>query len=312
MRAVTVPDHGEASVLSVRTVDAPEPSAHQVSIDVRAAGINFADIEKRRGSYPNGPTPPYVPGLEVAGVVREAGEKTDFSPGDRVTALAASGGYAERAVAAGGATFDLPAELSFSEGAALPIQYVTAHNALFEWGSLSVDETVLVTAAAGGVGTAAVQLAAAKASVIGVASTTDKRELVANIGADEAIDYDGISETAPDLVLDGVGGPLFSDAVEALDPGGRVVSYGMASGSVPTVATPRLFFENKSVIGYHLEEALGREPGRVLSAMPRIIDQVESGSIAVLIDEMYPFEQATAAHERVENRESTGKVVLVP
>lgn len=313
MDAIQVPEYGGPEVLELVDTEIPDPGDGEVRIDVRAAGVNFADIEKRRGNYPDGPTPPYCPGMEVTGVVEATGPSTDLEAGDRVAALTSGGGYAEHTVVSTDAIVPYPEKLSFVEGAALPVQWLTAHNVLFEWGGLRSGERVLITAAAGGVGTAAVQLAAAAgATVIAASSTEEKRELVRDLGANRAIEYTAIDGVSADLALDGVGGKIFTDAVEALAPGGRIVTYGMASGRVPTVATPRLFFQNKSVVGYHLEEALERAPERVLSTIPELVDSVSDSSTEVVIGDTIPLTRASEAHRRLQQRESHGKLVLVP
>lgn len=338
MNSILVQEYGGPDVLTVEERPAPEPGPGEVRIDVRAAGVNFADVEKRRGTYPEGPTPPYYPGIEVAGVVEAtgpaadpaAGESTplgtatdELEPGDSVAAMVNGGGYSKKAIADAGRTIPVPPEVSWSEAAAIPVQWITAHNVLHEWGGLQSGEWVLVNAAAGGVGTAAVQLAvAADATVLATASTAEKRELARDLGASTTIDYetgDVVDEVERqtggrgiDLALDGVGGSAFGDAVEALAPGGRVVTYGMASGSVPTVATPRLFFENKSVIGYHLEEALGRTPARVLEAVDSVVDRIATDTAEVVVGETFPLENVTTAHRDLQTRESIGKLVLIP
>jgi len=314
MTAVRVPEYGDADVLASVEAPIPEPGPGELRIAVRAAGVNFADVEQRRGNYPDGPTPPYRPGLEVAGTVDATGPGVEYSPGQRVAGLVDSGGYADYAVASAERVFAVPDSLPFPAAAALPVQYLTAHNALFEWGDLTAGERVLVTAAAGGVGTAAVQLAAAAdATVVAVASTPEKRELARSLGADTAVDYPDIGSVgAVDLALDGVGGSVFSDAVKTLAPGGRLVTIGMASGRVPTVAAPRLIFENKSVRGYHLTEALDRTPERVMAAVDPLLDAVDSDAIEVVVDETAPLSAAQRVHQRLEDRASTGKLVLVP
>lgn len=313
MKAIRVSEYGDPDVLESIEVDPPKPEDSQIRIDVRAAGVNFADVEKRRGNYPDGPTPPYRPGMEVAGVIESTGTDV-YSVGDRVAALIpGGGGYAEQVLAPADSVIPIPDSLSFPEAAALPIQYLTAHNTLFEWGSLESDESVLVTAAAGGVGTAAVQLAThADTTVVAAASTDEKRTLARQLGADRAIEYEAIGSETFDLALDGVGGSVFTESVEALSPGGRIVTFGMASGRVPTLATPRLFFHNRSVIGYHLLEALQREPDRVLGAVPSLLELLASDSIEIVLDEMVPLSDAGRAHERLQNRESRGKIVLIP
>lgn len=315
MTAVRVTEHGGPDVLECHTTEIPEPNAGEIRIEVRAAGVNFADIEKRRGNYPDGPTPPYRPGIEIAGVVDAAGGDVELDMGQRVATIVSSGGYAEYAIAPAERVFAVPDGLSFPEAAALPVQYLTAHNALFGWGGLEAGERVLITAAAGGVGTAAVQLAtAAGAAVVAVTSTETKRDLTRRLGADSAIPYDDIGPDTPpiDLALDGVGGQAFTDAIGALTPGGRLVTIGMASGHIPTVAAPRLFFENKSVIGYHLEEALTRTPERVLSAIPSLLERLDNDVIDIIIDDTAPLSAVSDIHERLEARSSTGKLVFRP
>lgn len=315
MKAICVTEYGDPDVLEVVEVETPSPGEGEIRVDVRAAGVNFADIEKRQGNYPDGPLPPYRPGMEIAGVVEATGAGVDLSVGDRVAALVSRGGYAEHAIAPTDAVISIPETLPFPEAAALPVQYLTAHNTLFEWGALEAGERVLVTAAAGGVGTAAVQLAdAAGTTVVAVASTEEKRTLARQLGAARVIDYDAIEteENRIDLALDGVGGQVFTNAVKTLSPGGRVITFGMASGRVPTVATPRLFFQNRSVIGYHLMEALHRNPDKVLGAVPSLFELISSGTVEIIVDEMAPLSEAVRVHERLQCRESRGKLVLVP
>ncbi|WP_135305135.1 quinone oxidoreductase family protein [Haloarcula amylovorans] len=329
MRAIEVSAYGDSDELALTERPVPEPTIGEVSIAVEAAGINFADIEQRRGNYPDSPSPPFVPGLEVAGIVLEIGDdddtgaKTDLVPGDRVAALTSRGGYAEIATAPIETTIRIPDSLSMAEATALPVQGLTAHNTLHGWGKLSAGERVLVHAGAGGVGSLAVQLAdAAGATVYATASTAEKRTLTADLGADHAIDYtttdvaDAVQELTTgegvDLVLDGVGGNAFTASVEALAPAGRIVSFGMASGSVPTVATPRLFFANQSVVGYHLEHAIEHVPERVLDAVPALVKSLGTGRLEVVIDRILPLEQAGKGHDALSNRETVGKVVLEP
>lgn len=323
IRAVVASEYGDADVLSVQQRERPEPATEEVLVDVAAAGVNFADVAMRRGEYPEGPTPPFVPGLEVAGAVASAGDDTDWSAGDRVAALTGGGGYADAATAS--VAFAVPDGLSDAEAAGFPVQGLTAHNTLHEWGGLDTEDAsgqrVLVHAAAGGVGSLAVQLAShVGADVIGTASTEAKLDFARELGLDHGIQYEDedVAERVSaitggegvDLVLDGVGGRAFDASVEALAPAGTIVSYGMASGSIPTVATPRLFFENQSVVGYHLDHALGHVPERVLPAVERLSDLLSTGAVQVVVDEQFPLAEAAAAHEHVEGRESVGKVVL--
>ncbi|MHC3437775.1 quinone oxidoreductase family protein [Natrialbaceae archaeon A-gly3] len=321
MRAIEVTEYGDSDVLEVLERENPTSDADELLIDVAAAGVNFADVEQRRGNYPGGPRAPFVPGLEAAGTVLEAPDESEFAVGDRVAALTSSGGYAERASAPVETTIPVPDALSIREAAAIPVQGLTAHNTLFKWGGLEAGERVLIHAAAGGVGSLAVQLSArAGAEVFATASTEDKRDLARDLGADHAIDYtetdvaraidDQTDGAGVDLVLDGVGGDAFTASLEALAPAGRIVSFGMASGSIPTVATPRLFFENQSVIGYHLTNALETVPERVQGAVPDLLDALED--CEVVVGETFDLGEAREAHDALEGRETVGKVVLEP
>ncbi|NHN58472.1 MULTISPECIES: NADPH:quinone oxidoreductase family protein [Halorussus] len=323
MRQVEVTEFGGSEALNVTDVEASEPGPGQVRIAVEAAGVNFADIMQRRGHYVGGPEPTYVPGMEAAGTVDAVGDGVDYEEGDRVVAMTGRGGYADYALADADSLFEVPEPMSFAEAAGFPVQFMTAHSVLHEWGELEEGERVLVHAAAGGVGTAAVQLAsAAGAEVFGTASTDEKLELAERLGCDHPINYeesdfrDVIDEKTDgegvDLVLDGVGGETFSRSLDALAHFGRVVTYGAASGEPGEVETTRLLFENKSVVGYHLGNALQRDPQRILKAVPELQQLLASGDLEVVVGERFPLEEAAAAHEAIENRETVGKVVLEP
>jgi NADPH2:quinone reductase len=321
MNSALVDELGDPSVLSTTARPDPERGPDELLVDVAAAGVNFADLAKRRGAYPGGPRPPYTPGVEVAGRVAESDAEADFAVGDRVMAYVRRGGYAERTTADSERSFRVPDALSLVEAAAVPIQWLTAHNALFEWGALAGDDRVLVLAGAGGVGSAAVQLAgAAAAEVLATASTAEKRAFARDLGADRAIDYAdaGLADAVEahtdgagvDLVLDGVGGDAFEASLDVLAPGGRVVTYGVASGEVPSVSTTRLLFENRSVVGYHLGEAADREPARVFGAMADVRERIAAGAVEIHVDRTFPLAAAADAHRYVADRRTTGAVVL--
>ncbi|PSQ38270.1 NADPH:quinone reductase [Halobacteriales archaeon SW_5_70_135] len=318
MRAVVVHEYGGPFETERRPV--PEPGPGQVRVAVTAAGLNFADVEQHRGDYPRGPTPPFVPGMEVAGRVDAVGDAVDDVP-DGLVAGFCRGGFAEYAVVEADRLIPVPDRLDATAAAALPVQWVTAHNCLHEWGDLADDECVLVHAAAGGVGSAAVQLASrAGATVVGTASTAGKLALARELGADHGVNYeredvadrvaalvDGV-----DLVLDGVGGRAFSESVAALADGGRIVTYGTASGRPGTVATPRLFFTNASVVGYHLGHALETTPERALRATEPLVDLFADGTVRVHVDSVHPLSASglDRAYRRLRDRESRGKVVV--
>jgi NADPH2:quinone reductase len=323
MRQVVAPEYGDASVLTVQEMEEAAILPSEVRVDVHAAGVNFADIDQRRGNYKHWPDPPFVPGMESAGVVTEVGDEVDeWDVGDEVIAyLEEGGGYADSLVAPSEHVFPKPDSISFRQAATILIKIFTAHNTLYEWGGLSEGDRVLINAIGGGVGSLACQLAARDAStVIGTASTEEKQEFALSCGADYVIDYteynvtDEIAEITTDgrvdLLLDGVGGDAFDEGFEALRHGGDAVVYGFASGDLSVMATPRLLYSNKSVIGFHLREGFKHISDRVLAAEDDIFEAVSSGQVTVPDVTVFPLEDAAKAHERIENRQSVGCVVL--
>ena len=322
MRAIQVEEYGGRDALSLVGTDVPEPDDGEVRIEVKAAGINFADIMQRRGHYQGGPEAPYVPGLEVAGVVDAVGDGVGRSVGDEVVTMLGGGGYAEYAIADAAGLFDLPDGLGFEEAAGFPVQFLTAHNCLHEWGGLEEGESVLIHAAAGGVGTAAVQIAReAGAEIFGTASTREKLDLAAELGCDHPINYEEEEFVAvvkehtdygADLVLDGIGGETTDRSLDALKQFGRMVVYGAASGRPGKPSTADILFANQRIIGYHLGRATQLKPMKVMGAVPELSEQLGEGKLEVQFDRAFDLEDAADAHEYIEGRESMGKVVLVP
>ncbi|USZ72114.1 quinone oxidoreductase family protein [Natronosalvus halobius] len=323
MRAIEVTEYGDSGVLQIADRERPDPGAGEVRIDVEAAGINFADVMQRRGVYPGGPEPQYVPGMEAAGTVDAAGEDVDLEVGDRVVGMLGGGGYAEYATANAQMLLPIPDGVSFEEAAGFPVQFLTAHSCLFEWGDLEEGESVLIQAAAGGVGTAAVQLASrAGAEVFGTASTEEKLELAADLGCGHPIQYTEVDFRDPveeatdgrgvDLVLESVGDDVFDRSLDALAHFGRLVTYGVASGVPARAENRRLLFENKSVVGFHLGQASRHDPKRVMQAIPDLTQGLAEGELEVIVGETFALEDAAEAHQFIEDRKSMGKVVLVP
>jgi len=322
MRAIQVEKFGGRDALEVVESEVPDPGEGEVRIEIKAAGINFADIMQRRGHYHGGPEPPYTPGLEVAGVVDAVGEGVGRDVGDEVVTMLGSGGYAEYAIADAAGLFDVPPGLSFEEAAGFPVQFLTARNCLHEWGELEDGESVLIHAAAGGVGTAAVQIAsAAGAEVFGTASTPEKLHKAASLGCDHPINYEEEdfvevvreqTDHGVDLVLDGIGGETTERSLEALKQFGRMVVYGAASGRPGQPSTDDILFANQRIIGYHLGRAVQLQPMKVLSAVPELSNLLAEGELQVQYDRSFGLEDAAKAHEYIEDRQSMGKVVLVP
>jgi NADPH:quinone reductase len=307
-------------------VDLPEPGAshflapdQSVLIDVKAAAVSFPDVLQSRGLYQVKPDLPFVPGAEVAGVVAEAAPSSGLQPGDRVAAMTMLGGMAERAAAPGPMTFKLPDELDFAEGAALILNYHTAYFALKLRGRLREGEKVLVHGAAGGVGTAGLQVAKALgASTVAVVSTEEKERVAREAGADDVVRSDGpwreqvqeLTGGGVDLVLDPVGGDRFTDSLRALREEGRLVVVGFTGGSIPEVKVNRLLLNNVEVVGagwgaYVLSKPeLSREIGAELDKM------IAAGTVRPIVGARFPLDQAADAMRLIEERGALGKVVL--
>jgi NADPH:quinone reductase len=290
-----------------------------VLIDVAAAGVSFPDVLQTRGLYQLKPELPFVPGAEVAGVVVEASPDAGVAAGDRVVGFTVLGGMAERALAPGFLTFPLPEQLDFAEGAALLLNYHTVYFALKLRGRLREGERVLVHGAAGGVGTAALQVAKALgASTIAVVSSEEKERVAREAGAGEVLRSDGpwreqaleLTDGGVDIVLDPVGGDRFTDSLRALRENGRLVVVGFTGGSIPEVKVNRLLLRNTEVVGagwgsYVLSKpALNREIGAALGRM------IADGLVRPIVGARFPLERASAALRLIDERGATGKVVL--
>lgn len=334
MRAVVVTKRGDPSVLRVqRRPDPPPPGPGQLRVAVRAAGVNFADHLARVGLYPDAPKLPAVVGYEVAGTVEAVGEGVDPGRvGERVLAGTRFGGYAEVVNVAASDSVPLPAAMGFEEGAAVPVNYATAWAALHGYGSLRAGERVLVHAAAGGVGIAAVQFAkAAGAEVHGTASPA-KHQKLAELGVDRAIDYrrDGWWEGLEpyDVVLDALGGTSLRRSYALLRPGGRLVGYGVSNlqhgekRSLRAAAPHALAMlrgfnlidqlsESKAVIGLNMLR-LWDDRGTLEPWITPLTMALEDQTIAPIVHAAVPFDEAPEAHRILAARENVGKVVLVP
>jgi NADPH:quinone reductase len=311
---------------SLKLVDIPEPEPEHmlapdggVVVDVKVAGVSFPEVLQSRGEYQLKPPLPFVPGAEVGGVVRKAPGGADVRPGDRVAALCMLGGFAEVTVAPPWLTFKLPDELDFAQGAALVLNYHTAWFCLKLRGRLEEGETVLVHGAAGGVGTASLQVAKGLgARTIAVVSSDEKEQVAREAGADEVVRSDGpwkdqakeLSGGGVDLVLDPVGGDRFTDSLRSLGEEGRVVVVGFTGGSIPEVKVNRLLLNNTEVIGagwgaYVMSKPkLNQEIGLEIDAL------IESGHVRPLIGARFPLERGSEALELIDGRGATGKVVL--
>jgi NADPH2:quinone reductase len=315
---------GPDSALRIDELPEPEPShmltpGSGVVVDVHAAGVSFPEVLQTRGEYQLKPALPFVPGSEVAGIVRSAPEGAAVKEGDRVAAFCALGGFAEVAVAPEFLTFPLSAELDFAEGAGLILNYHTAWFALRLRGRLQEGETVLVHGAAGGVGTAAIQVAKGLgARTIAVVSSDEKEQVARDAGADEVVRAGGswkdeakeLSGGGVDLVVDPVGGDRFTDSLRSLGEGGRLVVVGFTAGSIPEVKVNRLLLNNTEVIGagwgaYVLSKPeLNREVGAEIAKL------IEAGHVRPVVGGRFPLADAAEALKLIDGRGATGKVVL--
>jgi NADPH2:quinone reductase len=319
MRALQITElTGPVSALELS--DVPEPGAEHfltnsegVVVEVRAAGVSFPELLQTRGMYQIKPPLPFVPGSEVAGIVRSAPDGAPVREGDRVAAFCMLGGFAEVAVAPDFMTFALPDSLDFAQGAGLILNYHTAYFALKLRGRLAEGETVLVHGAAGGVGTAAIQVAKGLgARVLAVVSSDEKERVAREAGADEVLRSDGpwkdeVKEAGgADVVIDPVGGDRFTDSIRSLREGGRVVVVGFTAGEIPEVRVNRLLLNNVEIVGAGW--------GAYVLGRPEVFREVGDAVLALgvqpIVGERFPLERGGEALTLLERRGALGKVVL--
>ena len=334
MRQLVIPRHGPPEVLEVR--EAPEPRVTQggVRIRVHAAGINFSDLLARQGLYPDAPKPPCTVGYEVAGAVDAVGDGvTSFRPGDLVVATTKFGGQSELVVAPASAVFPLPPGWTFEQGAAFPVVYLTAHHMLVRVAAVQRGETVLVHAAAGGVGLAVAELGRILGfRVLGLASPS-KHEVLREYGV-EPLDgrdprwFQAVRAAAPrgvDVVLDAVGGDSWRHGYRLLAPAGRLICYGASALSegprrnllkilwqvlrFPRFGPLALMNDKRSVAGVNLGH-LGMNRELVEPQVQALLECARAGKLTPRVDRAFPLAEAAAAHRYIHERRNVGKVVL--
>jgi NADPH2:quinone reductase len=315
MRAIQMSEYGGPEVLELVELPTPEPDEGEVLIRVTRAGLNFSDTHRRTNTYLAKDPLPLVPGSEVAGVREDTGQ--------RVVALTGDGGYAEYATAPGALTFPIPEGIDDATALALVLQGLTAWHLYRTCGRVAPGESVVVHAAAGGVGSLAVQLGRPLGAgrVIATASTAQKRALALELGADVAIDGapDGLTERlveanlgAPvDVVFEMVGGAVFDASLAALAPFGRLVTYGISSGENNTVRSGDLMRRSRAVVGFWLMHCIGR-PAMIDEALADLFERVARGELRVVTGPAYPLERAAQAQTDLAERRTTGKVTLDP
>lgn len=347
MRAMVVEKHGPPECLRFREVPDPDVDANHVLIKVMWVGVNFADLLARMGLYPDAPKPPFIPGLEVSGIVEKAppppvgrGKRlakgsAPFEVGERVAALASAGAYAERVSVDENQVFRVPEGIPLEDAAAIPVNYLTAYHALYQMGNLEEGDRVLIHGAAGGVGIAAVQLAKARKLVVFGTAGPSKQEALRKMGVDHPINSsaedfeDVVRQTAPggiEMVMDPIGGKSFSKSCRCLGSTGRLVVYGFSAAVGPggrrslwrgvkaVLETPRfnpldLMRRNLAIIGVNLGRMESRR-ATLHRELKTIFQMYASGQIKPVISKTFPLEEAAEAHRYIHSRQSVGKVLL--
>lgn len=339
MKAVWIPKFGKPDVLEVREADDPTPGPDQVRIRVRASGINFAEIMARQGLYQDAPPPPMVVGYEVSGVIDAVGANvTERSEGQRVLSFTRFGGYADTVCVDARECFVMSDAMTFEEGAALPVNYLTAYHMLFNVFRVRTGDHVLIHQVAGGVGTAASQLCRSVGGVTsyGTASKA-KHDHARENGCDHPIDYHSVDYAdevrrltgghGVDAVLDPLGGKDWKKGYELLRPGGLLMPFGWSNmakygkrkmthvvgqlSKMPIWTPMKLMHENRGVAGVNMGH-LWDEQELLRRAFTALLELYEQGAIRPHVDRAFPFEQAGEAHAYIEAGQNVGKVLLTP
>jgi synaptic vesicle membrane protein VAT-1 len=340
MRAMVVRRYGPPEVFESREVSDPQPKPGEVVIRVKTVGINFADLLQRMGLYPGTPKPPFVPGLEIAGVVEKVAEggKSEGSPlkpGDAVAAFTQFNAYAQWVSLPARNAYRLPAGMPFDDAAAIPVNYLTAYHSMFTMGNLQPGDRILIHGAAGGVGIAAVQLAKARGLVIFGTAGPAKQEYLRKIGVDHAIDYSKsdfvevvrkFAAEGIEMVMDPIGGKSFARSAKCLGPTGRLVVYGFSAaagpdgkkslvrGGLALAQTPRfhplkMMSQNMAVIGVNIGRLQSRG-ALVRAELDELFRMYGAGKIKPVVGKTFPLAEAAAAHRYIHDRKNVGKVIL--
>ncbi|WP_025027472.1 quinone oxidoreductase family protein [Caldalkalibacillus mannanilyticus] len=324
MKAVQFQNYGSPDVLQVVDLPLPQIKLGEVLVQVKAAGVNFADTARRYGQYLAKTPLPYIPGFEVAGeIVEVSSDVTDFKVGDRVVALPECGGYAEYIALHASQLIRIPDHVDFNQAAALLGQGLSAYHILKTSARMSAGDTVLIHAAAGGVGTLAVQLAKlwGAGTIIATASSSEKLDLATSLGADIGINYteeswhkEVLANTdgkGVDILLEMVGGDIFQKSVTCMATNGRLVIYGRAGGQETLFDPAILMYRNVSIIGFWLVHFVSN-PTLHKTGVEALLNYVAEGKLKLVIGESFPLEEAKRAHELLEGRQTTGKIILNP
>jgi len=337
MRQIWITKKGSPDVLAVK--EAPDPDAKDgaVRIRVRASGINFADLMARVGLYPDAPPVPCVVGYEVSGTIDGIGKGvTGFAEGDRVLAMCKFGGYSDVVAVPANQVVKMPDKMTFEEGAAFPVVYVTAYNMMVFNGNLRRKSSILIHSAAGGVGLAAIQIAKTRGCIILGTASPSKHAFLKEQGCHHPLDSGGdyaaqaravVGDQGIDLILDPVGGKSWTEGYDLLAPCGRLVAFGLsaaASGntrnlwnammqvmSVKKWSPMKLMDDNKTIGGTNVGHLFGR-PEFIAEQLIALMEMYERGELKLYVDRTFPFTEAGAAHQYLHDRKAKGKVLLVP
>ncbi len=324
MKAVVCQSWGLPDTLTVQELPDPQAGPGQVVIDVKAAGVNFPDVLIIQGKYQFKPELPFVPGSEVAGVVRSvADDVTTFKPGDQVIAFTPTGGFGQQLVASAQALAPMPPGMDFETAAAITLTYGTSHHAVVDRAALKAGETMLVLGAAGGVGLAAIEIGKALgARIIACASTDEKLEVCKAHGADVLINYsrEDLREAikaatggkGPDVIYDPVGGQYAEPAFRSIAWRGRYLVVGFANGEIPKLPLNLTLLKGASLVGVFWGEFAKREPKANLAGMRQLMGWLQEGKIKPHISGRYKLEETAQALNDMAARKVTGKIVIVP
>jgi len=323
-RAMMVQDWGGPDTLQEVSFPVPDPGPGEVVIDVRASACNFFDALIIAGQYQEKPPLPFAPGAEVSGTVRAVGEGvTHVNVGQRVLAMLPYGGFASVVTAPASGVYGIPDAMPFDQAAALGIVYQTSYFGLDYRANLQSGETLLVHAAAGGVGLAAVQIGKAMgARVLGTAGTSEKCKLAEEHGCDKCFNYreddwrtltkEMTEGRGADVIYDPVGGAVFDTSMRTLAFGGRLLVIGFASGKIPTVKANYVLLKNISVVGLHWGAYRKYDPSKIDEAMSKLFTMYEAGDIKPLVSGSWPLAEASSAIKALMSRKTVGKIVLTP
>lgn len=328
MKAIIVEKTGPPEVLKLQEVEKPKPDANQVLIQVEAISVNFADIKARQGKYHGmAADAAFTPGLDCAGIVVEVGDQVSrFQRGERVMAFPAGGSYAEFVVASEALTYPVPEDISSETAAASLTVGITAYNVIRKMARLEKGETILIHAAAGGIGSTAIQLAKlfGASRIIGTVGSEEKIEQAKSFGADEVINYRSLdfaekvneltAGKGADVILDTIAGENFEESLKCLAPFGRIISFGHANeGSLPGIAkTEQLHSSCRSVIGYSTGTYRKNRPEFLSEAAEKITEYLAQKKLEIFISKSFALADASEAHAHIESRASVGKILLIP